>query len=108
MIPITVRKLLANDPRMKKCIACGSCKDIQWHHALMYGGKRLQESYAIQPLCYTCHMGNSMKPTQYANAISELVAITMGLQHLLIKYSKFDWMQRKKYLECKIIEYARN
>lgn len=89
---------LAKQKRMKKCAACGSTVKIQWHHALQYGGRSLQEHYAIIALCEECHMGNSMKPTLYARVISELLAITMGLADLQNKYPKFDWLQRKIYL----------
>ena len=102
-IPKKIRDPLSKDPRMKKCIACGSLNNIQWHHALDYSGRSMQETYAIQPLCEPCHMGNSMRPTKYADAMSELVAITMGLSELQTKYPKFDWLQRKKYLERLIL-----
>lgn len=103
MIPLKIRKQLEKDPRMKKCLACG-VQGTEWHHALQHKGKSLQEAYSIQPLCTKCHRGNSGKPDKYAKAISELVAITMGLKHLQEHYPKTDWLQRKKYLESLIIQ----
>jgi len=107
VIPPKIKKELEKDPRMKKCLACGNTS-VQWHHALQYSGKSIQETFAIQPLCPKCHMGNSMKPTEYASIMSELVAITMGYKILIKKYPKFNWLQRKSYLEFKLKKYVSN
>lgn len=92
MIPQTIKKKLETLPRMKACEHCGA-KDVQWHHALQYSKKSMQEVFAIRALCYTCHMGNSMKPTRKADVISKINAIEEGMKDLKKKYPKRDWKQ---------------
>jgi len=77
---------------MKACEHCGA-KDVQWHHALQYAKKSIQEVYAIRALCYNCHMGNSMKPIRIADVISKINAIEEGMKHLKANYPKCDWEQ---------------
>ena len=100
MRPISpkIKQELENDPRMKHCIACKSM-EVEWDHALTYAGRQLDEPYAIQPLCTNCHRGNSGRKQPYAKVVSELTAISMGLQDLQKRYPKTDWLQRKKTLE---------
>lgn len=105
-IPLNIRRHLSLDPRMKKCIACGSSIGIEWHHALIIKGKQCNYPYAIQPLCFRCHRGKNGTIDQYAKIVAELTALTMGLQDLQSKYPKNDWAQRKKWLEILLKRYA--
>lgn len=100
-IPLALRRKLEKEPRMGKCIACGSTKEIEWHHPLKYRGRQINEIYSIVALCKPCHRGNNGTIDRYASVISELVAITLGLTHLQENYPKASppWLQRKHYLE---------
>jgi hypothetical protein len=57
-IPLKMRLELAEDPFMSKC-CLASFDDcigaIQWHHNLIYAGKRQNEYGAILPLCRHHH-----------------------------------------------------
>lgn len=55
-IPPEMRKQLSEDTYMRDCvIAMGCGGDTQWHHALTYSGKRINELYSIIPLCARHH-----------------------------------------------------
>lgn len=58
-IPKAIRDELAQDPWMKTCSLSGYnffCKGkIQWHHSMTYAGKRVNEIYAILPVCEAHH-----------------------------------------------------
>ena len=90
---------------MQRCIACGSNQNIEFNHSLIVAGRQLNEEYCLQPLCVKCHRGNFGTIDPYAKLISELTAITVGLQDLLEKYHKVDWVQRKKWLESRLKSY---
>lgn len=57
-MPITLRKQLSSDDFYKKCALrnhgeCGG--PISWEHSLYFGGRQLQEYFAIVPLCHRHH-----------------------------------------------------
>lgn len=56
-IPPKLREAMAEDPFYEKCCLQGhACSGrIEWHHSLIYGGKQLQEKFAIVPLCKFHH-----------------------------------------------------
>lgn len=90
---------LSAKKRIKICEACGSQKNIERNHAIIYAGKRLNEEYAIRALCKDCHRGNSGTIDHKANLICKINAITEGLEHLKATYPKRDWDQElKSYL----------
>lgn len=102
-IPPEIRKQLSNSDRMKKCIWCGTQQNIEWEHSLKYSGKKVQEDFAIQPLCRDCHRGYSGTIKREIKDYSEFIAIVRGLKDLVKKYPKFDWQRRKQELEYKLI-----
>lgn len=55
-IPKDIREQLAHDPFMEKCCICGVRDGVQWHHNLIFGGKAIQEWWAILPVCFTHHL----------------------------------------------------
>jgi hypothetical protein len=67
-------------------------KNINWHHALSYRNRQLDEIYAIQFLREDLH--GKHWPERWA----EMCAIMQGLEHLKINYPKFNWDQRLSYL----------
>jgi len=80
---------------MKKCVVCPSTQ-VEWNHALIYAGKQINEWYAIQPLCTSCHRGNNGTIHRKADLICKIKAIEMGLVALEIKYPKRNWAQELK------------
>lgn len=97
MIPLALRKRLADDPFMSKCVYCGATP-VEWDHALKYAGRQINEWYAIVPLCTFHHRGNNGTIFKDVRNFTELLAITRGLVELQKTYYKTDWAQRKKYL----------
>lgn len=93
---------MADDPWMKKCCYCGK-QPVEWNHALFYRNRQIQEVYSIVPLCLEHHRGDNGTIPKDARDWSELVAIARGREDLIKKYPKFDWKQRKKYLEQKLL-----
>lgn len=96
-IPAKIKKILATLPRMEKCEVCG-CKPVEWHHALRYQGRQVQEVCAIRALCVRCHRGNNGDITPRARLVCEYNAVNEGESLLCIVYSRFDWAQHKLHL----------
>jgi len=103
-IPKKIRKKLSEMDFMKRCIWCGTYQNIEWEHSLKYSGKKVQEDYAIQPLCRYCHRGYSGTIKREIKDYSEFIAIVRGLPDLIRKYPRYDWLQRKHELEYKLIK----
>jgi hypothetical protein len=57
-IPAKLKKEMAADPFYERCCITGSmaknCK-VEWHHALIFAGKQVQEKFAILPLRADIH-----------------------------------------------------
>lgn len=94
-----MREELSVLPRMKICHNCGSIKNIEWNHALIYAGKQINELFAIIALCSYCHRGNNGTIFKNAKDKCELFAIENGLGVLKVKYPRQNWEQRLKYLK---------
>ena len=57
-IPTDMREQLADDPFMQRCIMSVGmfCSGrVQWHHAFTYAGRRINEIWALIPLCEWHH-----------------------------------------------------
>lgn len=56
-IPPKLRAEMADDPYYKKCcIPDETCNGrVEWHHAIIYGGRQVQEKFAILPVCKSHH-----------------------------------------------------
>lgn len=104
VIPPKMRKELEGLSRMKKCEHCGSTKGIEWHHALIYAGRKMQEVYAIRALCVDCHRGENGTINAIAKQFTMLCAITEGLtKGLEQKYPKCDWRKIRRGIEKQMI-----
>jgi len=104
VIPDADRKRLAEDPWMITCkglnedmLVCTK-KTQEWHHALMYAGKRIQRWYAIVPLCTDCHRGDNGTIPLRNRGWAELQAMERDFNALQREHPKFNWEQRKKHL----------
>lgn len=72
--------------------------DITWQHSLIYRGKQIAD--IVVPLCRKHHLGNGLGSiTKIGKLWSELWSITLHREWLLKNCPKYDWIQRKKYLE---------
>lgn len=92
-IPLKLREQIASDPFMKKCCLCKESK-AEWHHAIIYARKQLNEKWAIVPACEKCHK----------TRIEELLRVALNRATLqeLIRISKAeDYIRKKKYLNEK-------
>ena len=54
-IPAKMRDEMAQDPFYRKCCITGSSLNIEWHHALLFRGKRVNAIFCIVPLTKEIH-----------------------------------------------------
>lgn len=109
-IPPKIRAEIETDPFMAICIykrsdapnrACYG--KIEWEHSYLYGGKRINERWAIVPCC-TSHNRGAGIVKEYNRYIALLRAIELlpnGLDDLEKRYPKKNWKQEYKYLKEK-------
>jgi len=93
-IPKAIRERLNEDPFMKDCcIADSWCEGkIEWHHALQYAGKRVNEWWCILPLCQKHHRSEASNRL----AITKVMCKRSSSEDLA-KYSKaIDYVAIKK------------
>jgi hypothetical protein len=89
-IPTSVRAKLSTLKRMQACERRneGGCMGrIEWHHALMYGGKRVQEPLGIIALCHEHHDGKLKN-----DAIARRIALQFASAEDLCRYQKQTWI----------------
>ncbi len=57
-IPLEIREVLSTDKFMENCIVAHECEGrVHFDHAFTYAGKRINELWAILPLCRKHNMG---------------------------------------------------
>lgn len=78
---------------MERCIYTGCEQTPEWEHALLYGGKQINEAWAIIPACAYHHRGAGLDKDY-----NRYVAINRASDDDLAKYPKVDWEQLKKSL----------
>lgn len=90
LIPLKLREELSNDPQYKICSLrdyahlAGPCDgNITWEHAMIYAGSKIQEKWAIIPLCERHHA---------VNRYQDAGTLKKGLNHwiALNRASDFD------------------
>ncbi len=94
-----VREENSNNKFFKTCCVpdCPET-DITWQHSLKYKGRQLAD--IVVPLCRKHHLGNGLGSiTREGSLWSELWSITLHREWLTKNCPKFDWIQRKNYLE---------
>lgn len=97
LIPTADRKLIDKDPYFKVCLfdhledVCEG--EVEVHHALKYAGKQVNEMFAYHPGCKCNHHKAKM-----FKLYTEYISIKKGLEILLIKYPKYDWLNRLRFL----------
>lgn len=92
-IPLKMREELVEDKFMKGCCLAwdfntGSCEGaIQWHHNLMYAGKRINEKGAILPVCEKHHR----EEAKYKKILNKIMYTRMTDTDRA-KYPKKKWL----------------
>lgn len=93
LIPKKLRDEIALDPYYQTC--CRKNREcagrITWEHAFIYGGKQINEKWAILPLCIYHHLGEGLK-----KRLNERIAVARATPEELAKYPRRDWNQYKK------------
>lgn len=79
---------MASDPWYEECCYCGA-GPTQWHHALIYAGKQINEKFAIVPVCFSCHQLVDTN-SWYKNFFKQ-IAIDRMTDEDMQKYNKCDW-----------------
>lgn len=105
-IPLALRKKLEEDPFYSVCAKASypdhTCKGkITWEHALYFGGKQVQERYAIIPLCEYGHSVNSHQDGgDLDKKFNEWVALHRATDNELTALSKAEnKFHRRNYLD---------
>lgn len=85
-IPKKLKEEMANDPFYKKCCITGTLATnakVEWHHGLMFAGKRVQEKFAIIPLRKDIHDN-----VVYYREKCDWIILNRATDEQLKKYSK--------------------
>ena len=108
-IPLKQRSEMAFDPYYKVCARQEALHDhtcegrITWEHALIYAGKKVQEPWAIVPLCEWAHSVNSC---QDGGGLDKEINVWLALNRAPIaalqQMSKaIDYFRLRKVLNAK-------
>jgi len=107
-IPPKLREEMNDDPFYHKCARAEFLKDheceadpvtrrlIEWDHCFTYAGRQINELWAILPVCFYVHRGAG-----FNKEINQWIALNRATSEDFAKYPKFDWFQRRKYLNSK-------
>jgi hypothetical protein len=110
-IPAKLRADMAKDPYYKRCARQDMFHDhvcqerphdgqlIEWEHAFVVAGKRLQERWAIVPICWGTHSGPELD-----KELNEYIALCRATMPDLMKYPRVAWWQRFVYLHGKFAD----
>lgn len=87
-IPPKMRAMMAADPFYKVCVFDSQeCAGrIEWDHVFTYGGKQINEPWAILPTCHSHHTNIVRFRRQ-----SERIAVSRASEADLAKYPRKDW-----------------
>lgn len=92
-IPLKLRKEIANDKFMQKCIYKNCQNHPEWEHAFIYAGRQINEKWAIVPVCTYHHRGKGLN-----KEFNQYIAISRATEEDFAKYPRFDWKRLKQYL----------
>jgi len=87
-IPEKMKRQMAADPYYQKCVhQSQECQGrIEWDHVFTYGGKQINEVWAILPTCQWHHRNI----VRFRHA-SERIAVSRASTEDLEKYPRKDW-----------------
>lgn len=107
------REEMSQDPFYQTCALYGQhgheCGGkITWEHALKYAGKKLQEIWAIIPICEKAHAVNSFQDAGTMNKeMNVWVALNRATDEQLEAISKAEsYLQKRVYLNSIYGEYV--
>lgn len=103
-IPLKLREKMAANGSMLHCIHRNSdCEGrIEWEHAWIYAGKKIQEEWAIVPCCTYHHRGDGLdKDFNRWHSILKMIRLNGGFLEVICKYPKKNWLQEWKFLKTK-------
>lgn len=103
MIPKKLISIMTSDPYYKKCarLKDGGCSGrITWEHAMTYGGKQIQERWAIIPLCEKHHgvLRWSGSDSLLNKGINRCIALNRATDEELRKYDKSSFIRDRTNL----------
>lgn len=108
VIPLKLRASLSVDPEYKVCARSGlhghvCAGGITWEHAIIYAGRKVQERWAIIPLC---EFGHSINRFQDGGDLKKEINIWIALNRAsddeLRAISKVvDYIYQRNYLNSK-------
>lgn len=90
-IPQSLKDELAADPYYQKCCLdyTGMCEGrIEWHHALLYGGRQQNRKFCILPLCHGHHLRAENREIK---AKLEAIMVSRATAEDLAEYPRRQW-----------------
>ena len=87
-IPPKLRKEMSEDEYYTRCVRANfECSGrVTWEHAWIYGGRQIQEKWAIIPLCVFHHLGAGLNKKE-----NQKISLLRATEEDLLKYPKKDW-----------------
>ena len=111
-IPLKQREEMSQDPFYQFCLRVqeGKCSGrITWEHALIYAGKKMQDKFAIVPLCEYHHsIGKHHEDGDLQKDYGQWVAISRMTPEDYLNYPKRNWKKDLQLLENKYGKYNGN
>jgi len=98
-IPMKLREEMSHDPFMEKCcLADHNCIGrIEWHHALIFAHRQVQERFCILPACSGYH--HRYAERRDIKTAFKCVWLNRATNEELQRYSKaIDYIDLKKRL----------
>lgn len=103
-----VKDQILEDPFYCRCAREALLKDhvcagrITWEHSFIYGGKQIDEVWAIIPLCAFAHGVDQYQDCGIMDKkISEWIAINRMTAEDEAKYPKRNWAREREWLNKK-------
>lgn len=97
-----VRKVLEDEIRMLYCAIrhyprAGTCEGrVQWHHVWIYGGRQIDEPWAIVGSCERHH--KLVDSDEYVRGMFQFESLKLTKPGELEKYPRKPWYQIEKQL----------
>jgi hypothetical protein len=92
-IPKKLREEMANDPFYKRCCITGRMDEkIDFHHALIFAGRQVNEKFCILPLAQSVH-----KEIEKHKMKCDWIMLNRGTDDELIRYSKVEDLIHKRF-----------
>jgi len=92
-IPKKLREEMESDPYYHKCLRHkeNECNGrITFEHCWIYGGRQIQEKWAIIPLCIYHHLGQGLN-----KKLNHWFSINRMTEDDMLKYPRFNWKREK-------------